>query len=118
MLPPVGPPTRPAVFTREERFAMRLNVKLRDGFQNETVAAFANGKEVFHKDGVRTDLTISLADSFEIEVEGPAVELGVAIAGGPRATRVIQVAETPFVEVTKGAGALAIRASAEEVPMM
>lgn len=96
---------------------MRLNVKLRDGFQNDTVTVTVNGKEVFRKEGVRTDFAISFAEAFEIEVEESAVELGVAVKDGPRATREIRVAETPFVEVTKGAGLL-IRASGQEVPMM
>ncbi|MEP7010147.1 MAG: hypothetical protein ABJC13_07475 [Acidobacteriota bacterium] len=97
---------------------MRLNVKLRDGFLNDTVIATVNGKEVFQKAGVQTDLSLSFADGFEIEVEDPEVELGVAVAGGPRATRKVRLAETPFVEVSKNAGDLEIRASAEEVPMM
>ncbi len=97
---------------------MRLNVKLRDGFQNDTVTASVNGKEVFRKAGVRTDLSLSFAEAFEIEVEGPAAELGIAVEGGPRATREIRVAETPFVEITKSAGSLELRASADEIPMM
>ncbi len=97
---------------------MRLNVKLRDGFQNDTVTATVNGKEVFRKTGVRTDLTLSFAAAFEVEVEEPTVELGVAIAGGPHATREIRVQEAPFVEVSVAEGRLEIRASAEEVPMM
>ena len=40
---------------------MRLSVKLRDGFSNDTVTIKVNEKEVYRKSGVGTDLTISFA---------------------------------------------------------
>src|SRR5258708_31870330 len=45
----------------------KLHIALQDGFAGDTVAIRLNGQEVYRKDGVRTDLRISRADSFDVE---------------------------------------------------
>jgi hypothetical protein len=51
----------------------RLTIHLQDGFVGDTVSVRVDGKEVFHKTGVRTKLPLGYADVFETEVpEGGA----------------------------------------------
>ncbi len=97
---------------------MPLTVKLRDGFTNETVTIKVNGKEVYQKSGVSTDLTISFADRVEVPVEESTVQLEVAVQGGLRKTEEIRVSETPFVDVWILDGKMDLRASKEELPML
>jgi len=97
---------------------MRLFVKLRDGFSNDTVTIKVNGKEVYHKSGVSTDLTISFADAMEVTVEQSIIKLEVTVEGGPMATKEVRVQETPFVDVWVIEGKMELRESNEEVPMV
>ena len=97
---------------------MRLFVKLRDGFRNDTVTISVNRKQVFRKSGVTTDLTISFADAVEIPVAEPLVQLRVAIEGSHMESKEIQVPETPFVDVWVIEGKMELRESKEEVPML
>ena len=49
-----------------------LHIALQDGFADDTVVVRINGDEVFRKDGVATDPRISVADSYETQMqEGP-----------------------------------------------
>jgi len=97
---------------------MRLHVRLRDGFQNDTVTIRVNDQEVYRRSGLRTNLAISVADVVEIPVEEATVRLDVAVEGGPLATEEIRVGETPFVDVSVKDGAVELRASAEGIPML
>lgn len=97
---------------------MRLFVKLRDGFSNDTVTIRVNGKEVYRKSGVNTDLTISFADGMEIPVEKSLVKLEVAVEGGQTMTKDVSVGETPFVDVWIIEGKMELRESKNEVPML
>jgi hypothetical protein len=97
---------------------MVLHIKLRDGFSNDTVSIKLNGKEVYRKSGVTTNLTISFADAVEIPVEESVVKLEVAVEGGQRKKKEIQVRETPFVDVWVIEGKMELRESKEEVPML
>lgn len=96
---------------------MNLNVKLRDGFNGETVTVRIDGKEVFRK-AVKTDLTISLADMINAAVQKPSVDVEIAVEGGPTVRREVQVNETPFVDVRVSDGKLLIQPSREEIPML
>jgi len=97
---------------------MRLSVKLRDGFNDDTVSITVNGKEVYRKSGVNTDLTISFADAVAVPVKNSPVTLEVAVEGRQREQKEINVRATPFVEVWCTAGGMELRASKEEVPML
>lgn len=97
---------------------MILHVKLRDGFSNDTVTIIVNGKEVYRKSGVSTDLTISFADAVEVPVEESVVKLEVAVEGGQREEKEIRVRETPFVDVWFIEGTMELRESKDEVPML
>ncbi len=95
-----------------------LFIKLRDGFSNDAVTVTLNGKEVYRKAGVSTDLAISYADAVEVPVAESVVQLEVAVAGGQTKTKKIRVHETPFVDVWISEGKMELRESAEEVPML
>jgi hypothetical protein len=97
---------------------MRLSVKLRDGFSNNTVTVEVNDKEVYRKSGVTTDLTISFADAVEIPVEESTVKLKVAVEGGETKTKEVRVQETPFVDVWIIEGKMEFLSSKEETPML
>jgi len=97
---------------------MRLFVKLRSGFRNNTVTVEVNEKEVYRKSGVTTDLTISFADEVEVPVEESTVKLKVGVEGGQTQTKEIRVQETPFVDVWIVGGKMELQASKEEMPML
>ena len=97
---------------------MLLSIKLRDGFNNNTVTIKVDGQEVYHKAGVNTDLTISFADAVEVPVEVPVIKLEVALESGQAKTKKIRLRETPFVDVWIIDGKMELRESKEEVPML
>lgn len=106
--------------TRQQnrRSIVLLTVQLRDGFSNDTVTVRVNGKEVYQKSGVTTDLTISFADRVEVPVEESTVQLEVAVQGGLRKTEEIRVQETAFVDVWIVEGKMELRSSKQELPML
>lgn len=97
---------------------MQLHIKLRDGFSDDTVYIKVNGKEVYRKSGVRTDLSISFADAVEVSVDESVVKLEVAVEGGQREEKEIRVRETPFIDVWFIEGKMELRESKDEVPML
>lgn len=97
---------------------MTLRVRLGEGFQNNTVSVRVDGKEVFSKSGVSTDWTISRADAVDVKTGAASVQLDVAVEGGPRVTRTIEPAQTPFVEVRFIDGALHLLPLPAEPPML
>ena len=97
---------------------MYLHIKLRDGFSDDTVSIKLNGKEIYLKSGIQTDLSISFADAITVPVEESNNRLEVAIKGGQRAQKEICVQETPFVEVWLIAGKMELRESKDEIPML
>ncbi len=56
---------------------MLLKIDLQDGFIEDLVIIKVNGREAFHKDGVKTRLMLSYADSVEADV--PEDELNIEI---------------------------------------
>ena len=97
---------------------MSLYIQLRDGFSNDSVTIAVNGKEIYRKSGVSTDLTISFADAVEVPVTGPVAKLAVAIKGGHKLEKKIRVQETPFVDVWIIEGKMEFRESKDPVPML
>jgi hypothetical protein len=45
-----------------------LKIDLQDGFEGDIVIIEINSKELYHNDGVKTELTLGYADSIEAEV--------------------------------------------------
>lgn len=107
-----------AVASDRARTNMTLRIKLRDGFRDQTVVIAVDGKEIYRKAGVTTDLSISYADAVEASTEGVPVKLAVRVEGGPAASADIDPRRTPFVDVRITDGKMDLRASAAEQPML
>lgn len=97
---------------------MNVRIKLRDGFRNQAVTIRWNGKEVYRKAGVTTDLTISYADAVDVAAENGPATLEVEVDGGASASARIDPAQTPFVDVWVDGGRMELRALAAEQPML
>ncbi len=96
---------------------MKLNIKLRDGFNDDKVSIKVDGREVYEKSGVTSDLTVSFADATDVETEKENVKVEVSVEGETE-QKTVNVKETPFVEVWRSPGKLDLRESAKEVPML
>jgi hypothetical protein len=57
----------------------KVHVTLGDGFDNDRVRMRVNGREVFAKDGVRTQLAVGTADFFDLELPPGPAEVEVAL---------------------------------------
>jgi len=68
---------RPNARSSREVKTMTIHIDLQDGFQNDEVIVRLDGKEVFHKSGVTTDIRISRADGTETAVSKPEVQMEV-----------------------------------------
>ncbi len=55
-----------------------LHVALQDGFDNDKVEVRIDGRTVYERDGVTTLTQISLADAFDVDVDGP-VDLEISL---------------------------------------
>ncbi len=95
-----------------------MYLKLRDGFKDDTVLITANGRKVYHKTGISTDLTISFADAVTIDVRKSPVKLEVAVKGGESRKKEIHMDKTRFVDIWCIDGKMELRESGEEVPLM
>ncbi len=97
---------------------MHLFIKLRDGFNHDTVTIRVNDREVYHQSEVTTDLTISFADSLEVLVEDTVAKVEVVVEGGLTGTNEVLVQETPYLDVWIIEGKMELIASHEETPML
>ena len=95
-----------------------LQIRLRDGFLDDEVLVRVNGKEVYRKSNVQTDLTISYADAVAVEVDTSPATVEVEVLGGASLKKSVQVHQTPFVDVWILEGRMEIRESNEELPML
>lgn len=90
-----------------------LHIALQDGFAGEPVVIRLDGREVYRKDRVRTDIRISRADAVDVETADGAGALEVE-ARGQTASTAVDPAREPYVAVSlDGAGRPQFRASAE-----
>jgi hypothetical protein len=114
-----GVPTATETETEmETRPVMPLHIKLRDGFQQDTVSIQVDGLTVYYGRQVQTDLSISFADAVEVPVTDAVVRVRVEVQGGPAAEQDIRVAETPFLDIRRVNGQLQLHTSADEMPML
>jgi len=90
-----------------------LHIALQDGFAGDTVAIQLNGREIYRKDGVKTDLRISRADG--IDVEAPDATATVEVqARSFSASASVDPARTPYLAVNLDAeGRPQLRTSTE-----
>lgn len=91
-----------------------LRIDLQEGFRNDTVIVRVNGEEVFQKSGVTTRLSASIADSFEVPVEGSPSEVEVeastrALTGKGK----VDAEHTPYLGVSIEGAAIRFERSVE-----
>jgi len=110
--------TATAVASDTARTSMKLRIRLRDGFRDQTVIITLDGKEIYRKSGVTTDLSISYADAVEASTDAAPVTLAVRVENGAVASADIDPRQTPFVDVWIADGRMALRGSATEPPML
>lgn len=81
----------------------QLHIALNDGFAGDAVAIRLDGREVYNKAGVKTDLRISRADAVDADAAegGAEIEVEVEVRGHAARTRV-DPKVTPYVGVDLG----------------
>jgi hypothetical protein len=97
---------------------MNLRIKLRGGFRNDRVSMQIDGQEVYRKQGINADLSISFADGIEVEVRQSVVTLTIAVEGRGWIDREIHPQETPFVDVYFLEDTLKLRLSKEQILLL
>lgn len=96
-----------------------LHVALRDGFRGHTVQVRIDGEEVYQRDGVTTDLTISRADGFETQTDGGHLGIEVTAEPGPvRGSTVINTADHTYLTISLEGNAVRFQPSSEPFRFM
>ena len=93
-----------------------LVIDLQDGFSADTVMIHVNGEEIYHKQGVNTNIAISRADSVQTQV--PAGETNITISVPTKhlsRTITLQVATTLYLGISIRGGALEVQSSHEQL---
>jgi hypothetical protein len=90
-----------------------LHIALHDGFTGHTVTVTVDGREVYRRAGVRTDLRISRADAFDTDAPGPAAKIEVRVdPGSLQAAIRLDLAATPYLAINLINGAIQFTPSA------
>lgn len=92
-----------------------LHIALQDGFSNDTVIITVNGREIYNKAGVTTNLVISLADTVTVPIDSRAASVKIDVASKKLSREVaLQVIDTPYLGVALSPeGGLAMTPSTE-----
>jgi hypothetical protein len=90
-----------------------LHIDLQDGFAGDSVVIRLDGREVYRKDGVKTDLRISRADAVDVQAANPTATVEVE-ARGQSASASVDVTREPYLSVSLDAdGRPQLRTSTE-----
>src|SRR5574341_943967 len=96
-----------------------LKIGLREGFDNDEVVVRVNGREVFHRTGVTSNIVSCYAATASADIPGPSAEVEVEVPSrGLRGSTTLQVPASAYVYVTATGGLLRLRALTEDVPAM
>ena len=96
-----------------------LKIGLREGFENDEVVVRVNGREVFRRTGVTSNLASSYAATASADILGPSAEVEVEVPQrGMHGSTTVQIPASAYVYVTATGGQLRLRALSEEVPAM
>jgi hypothetical protein len=91
-----------------------LHVDLRDGFRGHSVKITIDGREVYNRSGVTTDLTISRADGFEAQSGDGTVQVHVSVdPGGIAGSTTIDSSENAYLSVSLRGSEVRFDVSAE-----
>jgi len=92
-----------------------LHIALHDGFQQNTVKVTVDGREVYNKQGVSTNVTLSRADAFDTQASSNTARVDVSVEpGGYKGSIQIDVTQNPYLAVSLGPdGKLSFKPSKE-----
>jgi len=76
----------------------KLHIALHDGFRGNHVVITVDGKVVFDRTGVKTDLRISRADAIDVDVAAASAAVVVNV-DAVTDTLTVEVAATPFLAI-------------------
>jgi hypothetical protein len=80
---------------------MTLHVDLQEGFAHDSVVVMANGSEVYRKPDVSTNISASVADTFEVSATGDTAKLEVQILTRHTANSTsVNLRDSPYVGVS------------------
>ena len=79
----------------------QLHIALNDGFAGDQVAVRVDGREVYRKAGVKTDLRISRADAVDTEAADGGADVEIEARGKVSRVRIDPKA-TPYLGVDLG----------------
>jgi len=78
----------------------KLHIALQDGFRDDSVTITVDGRNVFDKKGVTTNLAISYADAVDAPVSNPTASVEVSVSSRSRSANLtVNVAETQYLSV-------------------
>jgi hypothetical protein len=93
---------------------MSLHIDLQDGFENDEVIVRVDGREVFHKDGVSTDIRISRADGLETPTAKPEVTVEIELPKRKlKASQRLKVSDSGYLGASRDGNSLRLRTSKE-----
>ena len=79
-----------------------LHIALHEGFTDHTVNIRVNGREVYRKSGVKTDLAISRADAVDVDAGSAKAMVEVTVEpGGSHKSVEVDVSATPNLGVSR-----------------
>lgn len=91
-----------------------LHIALQDGFRQHSVVVTVDGRTIYDRQDVTTDLRISRADAVDTEVPQSVVRIDVTVQPGPiTATREHDVQASPYLAISLDGGQLRFTASNE-----
>jgi hypothetical protein len=92
-----------------------LVIDLQDGFFADTVIISVNGEEIYHQQGVHTNLAISRADSTQIQVPAGSANIDISVPSKHLSGVVtLQVTTTLYVGISIVDGTLEVRSSDQQ----
>jgi hypothetical protein len=78
-----------------------LHIALHDGFQGHSVTITVDGREVYKKSSVTTNMAISRADAFDVQVTSNRVRIEGSIEpGGHKGSVEVNPTEYPFIAIS------------------
>lgn len=90
-----------------------MHIALHDGFTGQTVTVMVDGRQVYRRADVRTDLRISRADAFDTGAAGPTAEVEVTVEpGGMAAATRLDPTATPYLAIDLRGGTIHFTRSA------
>jgi hypothetical protein len=83
------------------RIMGNLHIALQDGFRNDFVMIKVDGREVYNKHAITTNLVISLADTVDVSTTGPTTLVEVDIPSRKISAKTsVRISDTPYLAVS------------------